>query len=236
MSLPPELAARLTALTTPHLADASLRVGIAPRILPAALRPAWAGARLLGRALPVRHVGSVDVYLDAFQYAEPGDVLVVDDDGRTDRACVGDLAALEAASAGISGILIWGLHRDSVELEQVGVPIVSLGSSPWGPLSVEPRPADALESASVGEVHITRGDVIVSDVDGVLALPAVALEAIVAAAEGIRLVEGAQADAIRAGRTLRDQVRFDDFVEKRATDADYTFRDHLRSVGGEIEI
>jgi regulator of RNase E activity RraA len=42
-----------------------------------------------------------------------GDVLVVDNGGRLDEACVGDLVALEAKHAGVAGIAIWGLHRDT---------------------------------------------------------------------------------------------------------------------------
>ena len=43
--------------------------------------------------------------------AAPGDVLVVDNGGRLDEACVGDLVALEAQAAGVEGMVIWGLHR-----------------------------------------------------------------------------------------------------------------------------
>ncbi|WP_281278612.1 hypothetical protein [Micromonospora pisi] len=40
---------------------------------------------------------------------------------------------------------------------------------------------------------------------------------------------------IRAGRTLREQTGFDDYLSRRATDPSYTFRRHLRRVGGAIE-
>ena len=58
------------------------------------------GTRIAGRALPARHYGSVDVFLEAFGRARPGDVLVVDNGGRADEACVGDLVVLEAQAAG----------------------------------------------------------------------------------------------------------------------------------------
>jgi regulator of RNase E activity RraA len=40
-------------------------------------------------------------------------VLVVDNGGRLDEACAGDLVALEAQAAGLEGLVIWGLHRDT---------------------------------------------------------------------------------------------------------------------------
>ncbi len=36
----------------------------------------------------------------------------------SDEACVGDLAVLEAAAAGLSGVAVWGLHRDTAELTE----------------------------------------------------------------------------------------------------------------------
>jgi DNA-binding beta-propeller fold protein YncE len=43
--------------------------------------------------------------------AAPGDVLVVDNGGRLDEACVGDLVALEAQAAGVEGMADSGNHE-----------------------------------------------------------------------------------------------------------------------------
>jgi regulator of RNase E activity RraA len=75
---------------------------VALRAAPPGIGPVIAGHRIAGRALPARHYGSVDVFLEAFSRAEEGDVLVIDDGGRSDEACVGDLAVLEAQAAGLA--------------------------------------------------------------------------------------------------------------------------------------
>src|SRR4029079_13044756 len=137
-------------LSTPLIADGCLRRGVSLRLAPPGITAVAAGAKIAGRALPARHYGSVDVFLEAFGAADPGDVLVVDNGGRTDEACVGDLTVLEAQAAGVAGLVVVGLHRDAPELVEIAVPVFSYGTTPIGPLRLDPQEPDALESARVG--------------------------------------------------------------------------------------
>src|SRR5436309_2569035 len=93
--------------STPLVADACIRCGVPLRAAPPGIGPVIPGRRVAGRAVPARHYGSVDVFLEALGRAEPGDVLVVDNGGRTDEACVGDLTVLEAEGAGLAGMVVW---------------------------------------------------------------------------------------------------------------------------------
>ncbi|WP_216216659.1 RraA family protein [Amycolatopsis aidingensis] len=231
-----ELAPRFAALGTAHLADACLRAGIRVRCAPAPLHPVVpAGGRVAGRVAPARHAGSVDVFLEAIEQAAAGDVLVVDNGGRTDESCVGDLVVLEAKAAGLAGVVIWGLHRDTADIRAIGLPVFSAGSLPTGPLRLDERAADALESASVGQWRVDRMDLVVADEDGALFLPTAEAAGICSLAEMVRDTERGQAERIRAGVSLREQVRFGDFLARREREPSWTFRDHLRAVGGAIE-
>ena len=227
---------RFAALTTAHVADGCLRAGVPVRCGPSGLQAVVPGTRVAGRVAPARHGGSVDVFLEAFERAEPGDVLVVDNGGRLDESCVGDLVTLEAQAAGFAGIVIWGLHRDTVEIRRIGLPVFSLGRIPTGPLDHADRRPLTTRPASVGEWTLDVDDVVLADDDGVLFVPGDRLEEVLDAAERIRDTEVAQADRIRAGRTLREQVRLHEYLAKRGDDPLYTFRRHLREVGGEIEV
>src|SRR5918996_737975 len=161
--------------------------------------------------------------------------LVVDNGGRLDEACVGDLVALEAQAAGLEGLVIWGLHRDTADIQAIGLPVFSLGAIPTGPQRLDVRPQDALESATVGDWTVGREDLVLGDDDGVLFVPAARAVDVFTLAETIRDTERRQAERIRAGVSLRSQVRFDTYLAQRQQTPSLTFRDHLRAVGGAIE-
>jgi 4-hydroxy-4-methyl-2-oxoglutarate aldolase len=202
-------------LSTPLIADAALRLKIPLRISPPGIRQVTPNQRLAGHALPVRHFGSVDVFLEAMQSAQPGQVLVIDNGGRLDEGCVGDLIALEAKHCRLAGIIVWGAHRDTPELRQIRLPIFSYGSCPCGPQRLDPR--------------------VFADDDGCLFAAAEHLDELLRVAHEIRQRERHQAEAIKSGRSLREQLEFAQYLEKRTADPSYTFREHLRKISGAIE-
>ncbi len=222
-------------LYTPLIADACMRLDIPFRVAPPGIRPIAAGMKVAGRVLPVRHSGSVDVFLEAMSQAQPGDVLVIDNQGRTDEGCIGDLTVLEAQVSRLEGVVLWGSHRDTYECIRIGFPVFSYGCCPVGPLRLDPRPDNALESANLGEVVVTRDDLVFADDDGVLFVREQRTDALIEMAQTIWETERRQVKAIHSGQTLREQFQFEAYLEKRAADPSYSFRQHLRVIGGAIE-
>jgi len=212
-----------------------MRLGMTVRLAPSGIKPITVGSRLAGRVLPARHYGSVDVFLEAMLNAQEGDVLVIDNRGRVDEGCIGDLTALEAMAHGLSGMAVWGLHRDTEELRRIGLPVFSYGRCPSGPQRLDPREADALTSAHFGKEEVTSGDVAFADDDGLVFVEMDRIEEVLNAAAAIRHTERRQAEAIRSGNKLSDQLKFDEYLTRRESDPSYTFRAHLRSIGGAIE-
>lgn len=229
------IAVQFSKLSTPLIADACIRLDVSFNVAPFGIRPILSDSHIAGKALPVRHFGSVDVFLEAMNDAESGEILVVDNEGRTDEGCIGDLIVIETIACNLGGIVIWGTHRDTPEILKLGLPVFSYGSWPVGPLRLDSRSADVFKSARFGECLVTHDDVVFGDLDGVLFVPSEGVSDVLQTAESLLEKERSQADAVRSGKTLREQLRFDEFLTKRELDPDYDFRKHLRAIGGAIE-
>jgi 4-hydroxy-4-methyl-2-oxoglutarate aldolase len=115
------------------------------------------------------------------------------------------------------------------------MPVFSSGSLPAGPVRLDVQEHDALTSARIGSELVDGGDFVFADDDGVIFVAEPELERVLAVAHSIGRTERDQAERIRAGETLRVQTSFDEYLARRATDPEYSFRLHLRRVGGAIE-
>ena len=231
-----DLSQEFARLSTPHLADGCLRIGAPVRFAPSHIQALTPGMSCFGPARPVQHVGSIDIFLELYERSHPGEVVVIDNGGRLDEACIGDIVLLEAQAAGLTGFVIWGLHRDSRELREIGFPVFSMGALPTGPQRLHVRPPDIFARASIGQHTITGADFVVADANGVMFLPNARLEEIVEAAIACRDTEARQLAQMREGRSYRAQTRFADYLERRRKEPGYGFRQYLKDVEAAGEV
>ncbi|HYB95087.1 MAG TPA: hypothetical protein VEC39_08955 [Vicinamibacterales bacterium] len=222
--------------STPFIADACVQLALPVRVGPPHLTCNIPHSRIAGPARPARHAGSTDVFLEAIAGSRKGDVLVIDNGGRLDEGCIGDLVVGEAFMSGVAGTVCWGAHRDSAAILAIGARVWSLGTCPNGPLELRRRHETALLAANVGKVTVTLEDYVFADEDGVVVVATADLERVVATAKDIAARELAQASRLLAGEPLRTQFDLDGYLIKRHADPNYTFRDHLKTFGGAIEI
>lgn len=167
-----------------------------------ALRPVWKGARLAGRALPVRCHPADNLALHrALEHALPGDVLVVDGGGEL-CGYWGEVLAVAAQQRGVAGLVIDGGVRDTVELERLAFPAFSRGvcvrrTGKFWPGSVG-------EPLTVAGVPVARGDAVIADADGITVLPPDTVPAALHASRRRVETEHGHLERIRAGELTLD--------------------------------
>lgn len=223
----------LKPLPTAAIADACVRLKVPARQV-TGLYGLMPGRIVAGPVLPVQHAGSVDVFFEALQSATKGTVLCIDNGGRLDEGCIGDLTTLEAMHHGCVAILVDGAHRDTTALRQLALPVWSRGRSPFGPLSARPRAKDALTAATLGGHKVTADDVVALDEDGAVFVPAAMAAKVWELATRIQKTEGEQAKLAKA-TPLCEQFQVKAYLAARAKDPALGFRAHLRSIGKAIE-
>lgn len=171
-----------------------------------ALRPVWPGARLVGRALPVRTHPADNLPLHlALEQARPGDVLVVD--GREELCGYwGEVLAVAAQARGVTGLVIDGGVRDVVEQAELGFPVFSRGVSVRR--TAKAHPGIVGSPITVAGVHVRPGDVVVGDADGIVVLPPEAVPATLAASRSRIDKEKVYMERLRAGELTLDLYGF----------------------------
>ena len=144
---------------------AGFAVALAPE-----LRPLWPGARLCGPAFTVQGAGGDNLALHHAVLQAPAGAVLVADVGGAAFGHWGEVLTVAALHRGLTGLLIDGGVRDAAELAALKFPVFSRNNSISGTRKdfrgVFGRPV------TVGRTTIHAGDLIVGDVDGVVALPA----------------------------------------------------------------
>ncbi|MGH3999417.1 MAG: RraA family protein, partial [Pseudonocardiaceae bacterium] len=160
---PPDAALldRLAALSTAALSDSMERLSGAPGLMPVAW-PLPSGTRMAGPALTVRTAPGDNLAIHkAVDLARPGDILVVDAWGYSDRAVVGGLLVRYARAQGIAGLVVDGAVRDLVDLVELGLPVFSRAVTHVGPY--KNGPGELRGPVGIGGTVVAQGDVVVGD-------------------------------------------------------------------------
>jgi regulator of RNase E activity RraA len=173
-------------------ADVLDDLGFTHQMLRPQIRPLYAGALVAGRAMTVlmtdvyeRPPNMFDTALRALDCLKPNDLYVV---GRTSErfACWGELMSTAARARGARGCVIDGFTRDAKGIEAMNFPVFCAGT--WaqdtrgrGEVMDFNLPIDC------GGIRIEPGQILLGDVDGVVAIPREAeVEAITKALEKAR--------------------------------------------------
>lgn len=135
-----------------------------------AIKPLKHSDKIAGRAFTVKiPAGDNTGILRAIREAQPGDVLVVDGKGYTERAVAGDFVISLAKSVGLQGIVIDGAIRDIQGIRDLDFPVFCRATTIAA--SVKAEKGELQVPISSGGVSVSPGDIIVGDADGVIVIP-----------------------------------------------------------------
>lgn len=167
--------------------DALDKMGLQHQFLHPALKPLDPERVVLGRAMPVLEAdffGEADngkkssrpfgLMFEALDDLKPGEVYVCA--GASHRyALWGGLMSMRAIQCGAAGAVVHGFHRDTREILRLQFPLASFGSyaqdqAPRGEV------VDWRIPIEMDGVRVRPGDVIYGDRDGVLVVPAEAVD------------------------------------------------------------
>ncbi|MEV5155629.1 RraA family protein [Streptomyces werraensis] len=202
------IAARLGRVPTASVSDALDRLGLPGSLL--GIQRQTTDASVAGRAFTVRYEpvgeggdGTVGDFLDEVR---PGEVVVVDNGGRTDCTVWGGIMARVAAGRGIAGTVINGACRDVAAAESAKYPIWAVSRfMRTGKDRV--RCAAVQGTVTIEGVRIAPGDYVHADADGVVAIPSEHIEEVLDLAEEIERVEHEIVAAVLDGAQLAEARR-----------------------------
>ena len=105
----------------------------------------------------------------ALDYAQPGDVIVIDGAGYADRALVGGMMLAYAEERGLAGFVVNGAVRDLDDIEASPLPVFALAATPLGPYREDPGEINV--PVVCGGQVVMPGDILVGDSDGIVVIP-----------------------------------------------------------------
>ncbi|WP_198534135.1 RraA family protein [Aquidulcibacter paucihalophilus] len=160
---------------------------------------------IIGPAFTVKYVpvgdppGTVGDFID--DVAE-GDIIVLDNDGRTDCSVWGDILTQYAGLHRIAGTVIDGVCRDVARALSEDYPLFTKGRfMRTGKDRVEVEAVGA--TISVGTVRVQARDIVIADANGVVIVPRGRAEEVARIARQIENIEQDIRDRIVLGEALR---------------------------------
>ncbi|MBV7551978.1 RraA family protein [Pseudomonas sp. PDM28] len=199
------LVALFEGLDTPGVSDALDKLGLPGQCLGVAPLDNYSKV-IVGPAFTVQYVsasvppGTVG---DFIEDVLPGDVVVIDNGGRTDCTVWGDIMTQYAGSRQIAATVIDGVCRDVNKALGDGYPIFSKGRfMRTGKDRVQVQSVN--QPVSVGTARVCARDIVVADANGVVIVPRARAAEVAACARQIESVEADIRALIAQGKTLKE--------------------------------
>ena len=200
----PEVIDKFKSLSTSTISDALDKFGIAGGCH--GISPVVPGVKMAGSAYTVRYIpigavkGTVGDYIDEVR---PGDVIVLDNNGRTDCTVWGDILTVTAKMKGVAGTVIDGVCRDVSGILDEHYPVFTRGRYMMtGKDRVMVEASQVM--VTIGGRQVKPGDLLVGDDSGVVVVPHEMAGQVQEAALAIEEAESAIVEALKTGLSIKE--------------------------------
>ncbi len=200
-------------LYTAVLCDSLDELGLRNQAMRENLRPVYPDASTAGWA---RTISCIDQYhvpddpygkeIEAVDSLLEGEVAVVATGGSIRNAPWGELLSTAAKVRGARGAVVDGLVRDVKKIESIPFPVFAAGIKPVDSMG-RGIVMDYNLPVECGGVPVSPGDLVVADSDGIVVVPAAAVEDAIRLATDKVNRENRTRDELRQGAYLRDVYR-----------------------------
>lgn len=192
-------------LDTASVSDAMDKLGLAAGCH--GIKPVVTGVKFAGRAFTVKYRacgvierGTVGDFLDD---VPAGQVVVIDNGGRTDCTIWGDIMTVLAHHKGIAGTVIDGVCRDVPRIRELRYPIFTRDYYMMtGKDRIEIEAVNV--PVTVSKRQVRPGDIVLGDDSGVVVVPASRAKEVLKIAQEIEHTEQEILSRIARGQSLRE--------------------------------
>lgn len=208
-------------VSTSNVSDALDKLGLHCGVW--GIRPTYDCAKVVGPAVtmrvipfgperPTSHMGA-----DVLAASQAGDVIVIDNSGRIDQNCWGEILTYAALQVGVAGVVIDGACRDVDIIRETNMPVYSRGIVPHTARGRNVQ-GDYNCTVSLGGAQVRPGDIVMADVNGVAVVPLERAEEVLAVATDLMERELEMVAKLKAGIPFSEVDRksgYDKMLEKK---------------------
>ncbi len=196
---------RLSKLDSCAVSDAADALGIAA--VGVGIRAMWRCGKICGSVATVQlgtagnRMSKRHLCAGAIEEAAPGQVIVVDHNGRTDAAGWGGILSAASKLKGLGGVIVHGACRDIDESETWEFPVFAKAAVPF---TARGRVVEYgfNEPVDLDGVLVAPGDYVLADGSGVVFVPRDRAEELISRAEQISWREKEMIQSLEKGRSV----------------------------------
>ena len=137
----------------------------------------------------------------ALDMAGSNDVIILSNEGDRSQSLMGEVMATYAKQRGMEGIVLDGPVRDIEGLSRMDFPIYAAGHTPGGPF--KDGPGEINVPIACGKIHVSPGDIVLGDADGVIVIPRQDAARILEAAQAYLIVDEQNFELAKTGALER---------------------------------